>query len=313
MTRRSFTAVGSVVTARAFLIGLGYSFGRRRVRVVPPVGEFLPPVGLLPDRPWSSRGGTASPARGTTRCLKIAYCGEVAQRPDPKHDPSAEPISVLIVDDDEIVRVGLRMILSGASDITVTAEASGGRGAVELAADLDPDVILMDIRMGDMDGIEATRLITAGSSRAKVVILTTFDVRDHVYEALRAGASGFLVKRTAPDELLHAVRSAAAGDALLSPSVTRMILEQFTAPSPETSSPELERLTPRELDVLVEVAHGYSNSEIAERLSVAESTIKTHLKRVLLKLDVRDRVQAVVFAYDNGLVSPGDTNVSRQE
>lgn len=235
----------------------------------------------------------------------------MAERPDPEHDGGS--ISVLIVDDDEIVRVGLRMILGEASDVTVVAEATGGRRAVELAADLDPDVILMDIRMGDIDGIEATRQITAGSSRARVIILTTFDVRDHVYEALRAGASGFLVKRTAPDELLHAVRSAAAGDALLSPSVTRMILEQFTVPSPETSLPDLELLTPRELDVLVEVGHGYSNTEIAERLFVAESTVKTHLKRLLGKLDLRDRVQAVVFAYDNGLVSPGDTNVSHQE
>jgi DNA-binding NarL/FixJ family response regulator len=237
----------------------------------------------------------------------------MAQRSDHDHDPDGESISVLIVDDDEIVRVGLRMILSDASDITVVAEATNGHSAVELAADLDPDVILMDIRMGDMDGLEATRLITAGSSLARIVILTTFDVREHVYEALRAGASGFLVKRTAPDELLHAVRSAAEGDALLSPSVTRMILEQFATPSLETSFPDLERLTPRELDVLVEVGHGYSNSEIAERLFVAESTIKTHLKRLLLKLSLRDRVQAVIFAYDNGLVSPGDTNVSHQE
>jgi DNA-binding NarL/FixJ family response regulator len=237
----------------------------------------------------------------------------MAQRSDPGHDSDGEPISVLIVDDDEIVRVGLRMILNGAADVTVLAEASSGHRAVELAADLDPDVILMDIRMGDMDGIEATRLITAGSSRARVVILTTFDVRDHVNEALRAGASGFLIKRTAPDELLHAVRSAAEGDALLSPSVTRMLLEQITAPSPETSFPDLERLTPRELDVLVEVGHGYSNTEIAERLCVGESTIKTHLKRLLHKLGLRDRVQAVIFAYDHGLVSPGDTNVSHQE
>jgi DNA-binding NarL/FixJ family response regulator len=237
----------------------------------------------------------------------------MAQRLDPEQVPDGEPISVLIVDDDEIVRIGLRMILGGASDVTVVAEASNGQSAVELAADLDPDVILMDIRMGDMDGIEATRLIAAGSSRARVLILTTFDVRNHVDEALRAGASGFLVKRTAPDELLHAVRTIAQGDSLLSPSVTRMILEQFTSPSPESRSPDLERITPRELDVLVEVAHGYSNTEIAERLCVAESTIKTHVKRLLLKLGLRDRVQVVVFAYDNGLVSPGDTNVSHQE
>ena len=238
----------------------------------------------------------------------------MAQRLDPEQDPDGEPISVLIVDDDEIVRIGLRMILGGASDVTVVAEATNGHSAVELAADLDPDVILMDIRMGDMDGIEATRLIAAGSSRARVLILTTFDVRNHVDEALRAGASGFLVKRTAPDELLHAVRTIAAGDALLSPSVTRMILEQFTSSITGNLHPhDLERLTARELDVLVEVGHGYSNTEIAERLCVAESTIKTHLKRLLLKLGLRDRVQAVVFAYDNGLVSPGDTNVSHQE
>jgi DNA-binding NarL/FixJ family response regulator len=261
----------------------------------------------------SSPRGTGLLPRGTTQRPEIAYGGEMAQRLDPEQDPDGEPISVLIVDDDEIVRVGLRMILGGASDVTVVAEAANGHSAVELAADLDPDVILMDIRMGDMDGIEATRLIAAGSSRGRVLILTTFDVRTHVDEALRAGASGFLVKRTAPDELLHAVRTIAAGDALLSPSVTRMILEQFTSPSPETSSPDLERLTPRELDVLVEVGHGYSNTEIAERLGVAESTIKTHLKRLLVKLGLRDRVQAVVFAYDNGLVSPGDTNVSHQE
>ncbi len=232
---------------------------------------------------------------------------------DDDPDGDSAPISVLIVDDDEIVRVGLRLILNAAGDVSVVAEATGGHQAVGLAADLDPDVILMDIRMDGMDGIEATRLITAGSSRARVVILTTFDVRDHVYEALRAGASGFLVKRTAPNELLHAVRAAAAGDALLSPSVTRMMLDEFTAPPPEIESPEIERLTPRERDVLVELGLGYSNTEIAERLFIAESTVKTHVKRLLLKLGLRDRVQAVVFAYDNGLVRPGEYNVGGPE
>ena len=221
-------------------------------------------------------------------------------------------ISVVIVDDDEIVRVGLRLILSRAPDIDVVAEATDGGDAVKIAAEMDPDVILMDIRMDDMDGIDATRRITAGPSQSRVVILTTFDVREHVYEALRAGASGFLLKRTAPDQLLHAVRSAAAGDALLSPSVTRMMLDEFTAP-PDASSQELERLTPREREVLVEIGLGYSNTEIAERLFVAESTVKTHVKRLLVKLSLRDRVHAVVFAYDHGLVRPGDANAENGE
>lgn len=229
----------------------------------------------------------------------------MSQGQEPADADTEQPISVLIVDDDEIVRVGLRLILSGATDIQVAAEATDGAAAVELAADLDPDVILMDIRMDDIDGIEATRRITAGPSRARVVILTTFDVREHVYEALKAGASGFLVKRTAPDQLLQAVRSAADGDALLSPSVTRMMLDEFSSPS-EVSGSELERLTDREREVLVEVGRGYSNSEIAERLFVAESTVKTHVKRLLLKLELRDRVHAVVFAYDHGLVLPGE-------
>jgi DNA-binding NarL/FixJ family response regulator len=228
-------------------------------------------------------------------------------------DQAAEPsISVAIVDDDEIVRVGLRLILSRAADIDVVAEATDGTRAVELAAELDPDVILMDIRMEDMDGIDATRRIIAGPSHAKVVILTTFDVREHVYEALRAGASGFLLKRTAPDQLLHAVRSAAVGDALLSPSVTRMMLDEFTAP-PDVASPELDRLTTREREVLVEVGLGYSNTEIAERLFIAESTVKTHVKRLLVKLELRDRVQAVVFAYEHGLVRPGDARAEGSE
>ncbi len=224
-------------------------------------------------------------------------------------DAAAESsISVMIVDDDEIVRVGLGLILSSASDIRVVAEATDGREAVTLAADLDPDVILMDIRMADMDGIDATRRIADGPSQAKIVILTTFDVREHVYDALRAGASGFLIKRTAPDQLLHAVRSAAAGDALLSPSITRMMLDEFTAMPPATSPLELESLSVREREVLVEIGHGYSNTEIAERLFVAESTVKTHVKHLLLKLDVRDRIQAVVFAYEHGLVRPGEAN-----
>ena len=218
---------------------------------------------------------------------------------------AGQRISVAIVDDDEIVRVGLRLILSGADDIDVLAEATDGRSAVELAAELDPDVILMDIRMDDMDGIDATKRITSGTSQSRVVILTTFDVREHVYEALRAGASGFLLKRTAPDQLLHAVRSAAAGDALLSPSVTRMMLDEFTAPDEAVSS-EIGTLTPREHEVLVEIGLGFSNAEIAERLFVAESTVKTHVKRLLMKLNLRDRVHAVVFAYDHGLVRPKD-------
>ncbi len=224
---------------------------------------------------------------------------------------SQDPIEVLIVDDDPRMCEALQQIILSAG--LKASFAVGGFAALRAMEQRDYQLILLDLNMPNIDGIEATRLITAGSSRARVVILTTFDVRDHVYEALHAGASGFLVKRTAPDELLHAVRSAAEGDALLSPSVTRMLLEQFTSPSPETSLPDLERLTPRELDVLVEVGHGYSNTEIAERLCVGESTIKTHLKRLLHKLGLRDRVQAVIFAYDNGLVSPGDTNVSHPE
>ncbi|MGI9646957.1 MAG: response regulator [Acidimicrobiia bacterium] len=231
----------------------------------------------------------------------------MAQDQEPTAEASEGSTAVLIVDDDAIVRIGLRMILSGAADIEVVGEATDGTGAVEMAAQLHPDVVLMDIRMGDMDGIEATRRILAGPSDARVVILTTFDIREQVYEALRAGASGFLVKRTAPDQLLQAVRSAAAGDALLSPSITRMMLDEFSPPS-SVSTADLEKLTDREREVLVEIGLGYSNSEIAERLFVAESTVKTHVKRLLLKLELRDRVQAVIYAYDRGLVRPGETD-----
>ena len=223
--------------------------------------------------------------------------------------PDPSPIRVLVVDDQELVRLGFCVILDAADGITVVGEAANGEAAVSQVAEHEPDVVLMDIRMPGMDGLEATRRITGGPDAApKVVMLTTFDLDDYVYEALRAGASGFLLKDSPRHDLIAAVRAAAAGDALLAPSVTRRLIEQFARRPPETSpSPsQLASLTARERDVLLLLARGHSNAEIATVLFVSEATVKTHVGNLLGKLGLRDRVQAVILAYETGLVVPGE-------
>jgi DNA-binding NarL/FixJ family response regulator len=218
-------------------------------------------------------------------------------------------IRVLVVDDQILVRTGFRMILDAEPDLEVVGEAADGVEALEAFGRLDPDVVLMDVRMPHLDGIEATARLTADAPKARVLMLTTFDLDEHVYAALRAGASGFLLKDTPPDELAHAVRVVAGGDALLAPSVTRRLIEEFAQhrdPTP-TPPPGLDELTEREAEVLGLVAQGLANAEIAARLFVSEATVKTHVGRVLMKLHLRDRVQAVVLAYESGLVRPGGT------
>ena len=212
-------------------------------------------------------------------------------------------IRVLLVDDEELVRTGLRMILDAEPDLTVVGDAADGIDALARMRELSPDVVLMDIRMPRMDGLEATRRMVAQSD-AKVVVLTTFDLDEHVYAALAAGASGFLLKDAPATQLVHAIRVAAGGDALLAPSVTRRLIARFAEDHAPTARPQLPAdLTPRETEVLTLLAEGLSNAEIAERLFVGEATVKTHVARVLTKLGVRDRVQAVVLAYRSGLVS----------
>jgi DNA-binding NarL/FixJ family response regulator len=216
---------------------------------------------------------------------------------------------VLIVDDQELVRTGFRVVLESESDLEVVGEAGDGAAAVELARRLRPDVVLMDVRMPVLDGIEATRRIRDGvdtDSGPRVLVLTTFDLDEHVYDALRAGASGFLLKDVKAAQLVDAVRTVAAGDALIAPSVTKRLMAEFAArPSEPEQPPELTELTPRELEVLELVARGLSNAEIAARLVVGEATVKTHVTRILMKLGLRDRVQAVVLAYESGIVRPG--------
>ncbi|GAA4506684.1 response regulator transcription factor [Actinoallomurus oryzae] len=218
------------------------------------------------------------------------------------------PIRVMLADDQKLVRAGFRSILDGEDDITVVAEAGDGAEAVRLAERVRPDVVLMDVRMPVLDGLEATRRIAANArlSDVRVVILTTFDLDDYVYTALKAGASGFLVKDTDPVELIHGVRVTARGDALLAPSVTRRLIAEFATriklPPP---SRDLEQLTEREREVMTLVAGGLSNDEIAARLVVSPATAKTHVSRVLTKLGARDRAQLVVLAYESGMVRPG--------
>jgi len=217
-------------------------------------------------------------------------------------------IKVLITDDQVLVRTGFRMILDAENDIDVTGEASDGVEAIEAARSTRPDVILMDVRMPNMDGIEATRRIVDGGDvdPIRVLILTTFDLDEYVYDALRAGASGFLLKDAPPEELVHAVKVVARGEALIAPSITKRLIDEIAErPPPQGAPPEaLESLTQRELEVLQLVARGLSNQEIAEELFVSETTVKTHVGRVLMKLGLRDRVQAVVMAYESGVVRP---------
>jgi DNA-binding NarL/FixJ family response regulator len=216
-------------------------------------------------------------------------------------------IRVLIVDDDDLMRAGLRGVLSSDQAIEVVGEAGDGREAAYRTRLLRPDVVLMDVRMPDLDGISATRELLAGFPDVKVVILTTFEQDDYIFGALSAGASGFLLKRTRPEELIAAIHTIAAGDSLLSPSVTSRVIERMAGQPARDGEPDprLAELTPRENEVLELVARGLSNGEIAAELVIEESTVKTHLKRVLAKLQVRDRVQAVIFAYESGLTQPG--------
>jgi len=221
-------------------------------------------------------------------------------------------IRVLLVDDQALVRAGFRMILDAESDVEVVGEAVDGREAIEQAALLSPDVVLMDIRMPELDGLEATRRILASGddSAPRILILTTFDPDEYIYEALRAGASGFLVKDTPPEQLVSAIHVIAEGEALLSPSITKRVISEFVrggGPKAAAQFPRLGELTARELEVMKLIARGLSNAEIAKELFVSETTVKTHVARILMKLELRDRVQAVVLAYEAGVVQPGET------
>jgi DNA-binding NarL/FixJ family response regulator len=219
---------------------------------------------------------------------------------------------VLVVDDQELVRDGFTLVLDHADDIEVVGGAGTGKEAIEAARDLRPDVILMDIRMPEMDGLEATRHITEGAAwPVKVLILTTFDPDEYVYEALKAGASGFVLKDIPRAQLVSAVRTVADGGALLAPSITKRLIGRFTQSlaADTAASARLERLTDREREVLIAIGHGYNNSEISEQLFIANATVKTHINSLFTKLGLRDRAQAVVFAYESGLVEPGEQDV----
>ncbi|GAB3271634.1 response regulator transcription factor [Sinomonas notoginsengisoli] len=221
------------------------------------------------------------------------------------HSEGTTATSVLVVDDQALVRDGFAMILDSQPDLAVVGTAADGAQAVSECARLAPNVVLMDVRMPVMDGIEATRRICAAGS-AKVLMLTTFDLDEYVYDAIRAGASGFLLKDVPASELGHGVRAVAAGETLLAPTVTRRLIEQFVRrPAPGRPAERLTGLTPRELEVLAAVGRGLSNTEVASELFLSETTVKTHLGRVLAKLGLRDRVQAVVLAYESGLIEPG--------
>jgi DNA-binding NarL/FixJ family response regulator len=217
---------------------------------------------------------------------------------------------VLLADDQEMMRMAYRMVIESQPDLHVVGEAANGRDAVRAAAQFQPAVVLMDIRMPVMDGVEATRQIVVNQAATHVIVLTTFDLDEYVYAALRAGASGFLLKDTPPTELLSSIRAVASGDAVIAPSVTRRLLDSYARRLPMPGQPdaadseELKTLTSRELEVLHEVARGMSNAEIAEKFVLSEATVKTHVGRILAKLDLRDRVQIVVFAYESGLVTP---------
>jgi len=216
--------------------------------------------------------------------------------------------TVLIVDDQPLQRLGLRMLIEGTDGVTAVGEASHGTEAVRLTAELRPDVVLMDIRMPGMDGLEATRRIVASGGRSRVLIVTTFDLDEYAYQGLRAGASGFLLKNARPEELIAGIQAVATGDAVVAPSLTRRLLDayahQVLAPSDPASSrdPRLKDLSDREREVLVAIGNGWTNTEIAERLVLSESTVKKHVGRVLAKIGARDRIQAVILAYDAGLV-----------
>jgi DNA-binding NarL/FixJ family response regulator len=222
-------------------------------------------------------------------------------------------IRVLVADDQAMVRAGFRVLLAGEEDLEVVAEASNGLEAVDKAARFRPTVILMDIRMPELDGLEAARRILAGDDAARIVILTTFDLDEYVYEALRIGASGFVLKDDPPEQLLAAIRTVAGGEALLSPAITRRVIEQFSRIPRPTPAPGLSELTERELDVFRLIARGLSNAEIGQELYISDTTVKTHITHILQKLDLRDRVQAVVLAYQAGLVGADGVGGGRSQ
>jgi DNA-binding NarL/FixJ family response regulator len=214
-------------------------------------------------------------------------------------------VRVLVVDDQPLVRSGFRMILDERDDLELVGEAADGEQGIELARELDPDVILMDVRMPNLDGVEATRRLVAGGTRARILVLTTFDLDEYVYAAVRAGASGFLLKDVEPTELVDAIRVVAAGNSLFGPAATQRLVERFAGTPEPLNDRALEHLTEREREILRLLARGLSNAELAEQLFLSETTVKTHVSAVLRKLGVRDRVQAVIAAYDAGLVRPG--------
>jgi DNA-binding NarL/FixJ family response regulator len=219
-------------------------------------------------------------------------------------------VRILLADDQELMRMGFRMVIDSQPDLEIVGEAANGLEALEVARARAPDIVLMDVRMPELDGIEATKRIIESNAAIRIIILTTFDLDEYAYAALRTGASGFLLKDAPPAELLGAIRAVASGDAVIAPSVTRRLLERFGEHIPDPSAPKragdprLQNLTRREREVLIEVARSHSNAEIAERLVLSEATVKTHVGRILSKLSLRDRVQIVVFAYEHGLVRP---------
>ena len=217
-------------------------------------------------------------------------------------------IRVLVVDDQSMVRAGFRMLLSGEDDIEVVAEAGNGREAVAKAAMLHPDVVLMDIRMPELAGLEATRQIVAADAAARILVLTTFDLDEYVYQALKAGASGFVLKDDPPEQLLGAIRTVAAGDALLSPAITRRVIKQFTGLHRQSPPASVGTLTDREMDVFRLISQGMSNAEIGRELYIGDTTVKTHVTRLLQKLEVRDRAQAIVLAYQTGVFETDDAS-----
>jgi DNA-binding NarL/FixJ family response regulator len=214
-------------------------------------------------------------------------------------------IRVLIADDQPLVRSGFRMIIDERPDLELVAEAEDGKQAITLASELDPDVILMDIRMPTLDGVQATSRLVAAGSRARILVLTTFDLDEYVYAAVNAGASGFLLKDVQPEQLVDAIRVVAAGNSLFGPAATQRLLERFAPPPSDGAATRLDQLTDREREILKLIAQGRSNAELAQQLYLSEATIKTHVSAILRKLAVRDRVQAVIAAYEAGLVSPG--------
>jgi DNA-binding NarL/FixJ family response regulator/class 3 adenylate cyclase len=266
------------------------------------------------DRPVRIYQLTIAGLPGEFPELRTAGQGAATTLADRQDELAAAPgdggVRVVIVDDQALVRAGFRMILEAESDIAVVGEASDGAEAVAECERLGPDVVLMDVRMPEVDGIEATRrLLGRDGVETKVVMLTTFDMDEYVYDALRAGASGFLLKDVPPEQLVDGIRSVASGDALLAPSITKRVIEEFVSRPPSSARAlpaAVEQLTARELEVLKLVARGLSNAEIAKELFVSETTVKTHVAHVLMKLDLRDRVQAVVLAYESGLIQPGE-------